>query len=165
VTNLTWGIGSKNPPHLIEKAACFEYPPSMSNFDLGHGKLTQLLCPGKGTSSAFTSLISHVSIPPLDVARKLNGANHSSCGVDSVAREGARGKMKFVPSSRFRVHCNRTCHQPPHPFSSSSPRSLNIAILPTPLQRQSTQFNLQQVYSRFSRCLASQSSFPLSLPM
>lgn len=97
---MTWDIGSKNPRHLTEKAACFEYPPL--NFDLGQGKLTQLLCPGKGTSSAFASLIPHVSIPPSGVARKSNGANHSLCGVDSI-----------VPESRFRVHCNRTCHQPP----------------------------------------------------
>jgi hypothetical protein len=163
VTNLTWDIGSQNPRHLTEKAACFEYPPSVSYFDLGHGKLTQLLCPGQGTSSAFTSLISHVSIPPLDVARKPNGANHSSCGVDSVIREGARGKMKLHRT--VASGCIVTEPATNHPFSSFSPRSLNIAILPTPLQRQSTQFSLQQVYSRFSRCLASQSSFPLSLPM
>jgi hypothetical protein len=150
---LTWDIGSKNPRHLTEKAACFEYPPL--NFDLGHGKLTQLLCPGKGTSSAFASLIPHVSIPPSGIARKSNGANHSLCGVDSVVR-----KYRKVASE-----CIVTEPVTNHPFSSSSPRSLNITILPTPLQRQSTQFNLQQVYSRFSRCLASQSSFPLSLPM
>jgi hypothetical protein len=163
VTNLTWDIGSKNPRHLTVKAACFEYPPSMSNFDLGHGKLTQLLCPGKGTSSAFASLIPHVLIPLSGVARKPNGANHSLCGVDSVVPEGARGKMKLY--RKVASECIVTEPVTNHPFSSSSPRSLNITILPTPLQRQSTQSNLQQVYSRFSRCLASQSSFPLSLPM